>query len=283
MKKYFAATAIFLANLSYAFMPQSGAWSINSESNGKPGRGLVIDAQNGIVAVQMYAYEPNGQPTFFLGVGELKNNIVTVTLNRYSGGRSFGSSPRDAVEAGSPGSVKIRFTSGTAGYVTLPNEEELSISRLNFGYPFEAASLKGIWTMTSMGSDGLLSDAVLLSVQGERTKNGNGVVFTYDGLFGCEHQINGELAGSVVCAKINSSGLLQRGYFFVYSVNDGEGFSFDQYSLSEQLLSVKRLTTDKGVGTGIFFQDASDSDKPHTDLYRRIEEINRNGLFLENN
>lgn len=277
MKKYFAAATIIFANLSYAFMPQSGAWGINSETNGKPGRGLVIDAQNGIVAVQMYAYEPSGQPTFFLGVGELKDNSVTTTLNRYSGGRSFGSSPRDAVEAGSPGKLKIRFTSGVTGYVTLPNEGELAISRLNFGYPFEAASLKGIWSMTSIGSDGIYSDAVLLSVPGERTSNGNGLMSSADGLFGCEHQIKGELAGSVLCAKINSSGALQRGYIFVYSVNDGEGIAFNQYSPAEQMLSVRRLTTDKGVGTGIVYQNTMDEKEPHPELYKKIEEIAQGG------
>src|SRR5256885_6012133 len=56
-KKTLAAAILLGCGLAQAFMPQSGSWVVNSELDGKPGRGMVVDAQNGTVALQMYAYE----------------------------------------------------------------------------------------------------------------------------------------------------------------------------------------------------------------------------------
>ena len=136
-------------------------------------------------------------------------------------------------------------------------EAEKAISRFNFGYPFAASSLRGIWTLTSFGSLGLTSEAVSLTVSGPATSTGNGLMVSSDGLFGCEHQVSGNLVGSVLCVRINSQGQLQRGYVFFYSVNDGEGYFVNSAGtiVTSQGVTVRRLTTPSTVGTGIIFKE----------------------------
>lgn len=256
--KSLVAAALFIgASLAQAFAPQAGTWVVNSELDGKPGRGLAIDVQNDTFVMQMYAYESSGQPTFYLATGKIANDQVSASLIRYTGGRYLGSGPLSGQEAGNAGTVKFRFTSGTTGFVALPGEPEKAISRFNFGYPFAAPSLKGIWSLTSMGSLGLSSEAVNLTMTGSSTSTGNGVVASPDGSFGCEHQVSGSLAGTVLCVKVNAQGQLQRGYWFVYSVNEGEGRLLTASGdLTDQVVSIRRLTTPSGVGTGMMFKDS---------------------------
>ena len=277
-KKWCVALALAGAGVAQAFMPQAGTWVVTSEVNGLPGRGLAIDAQNGTLVVQMYAYEGNGSPTFYLASGALQNDRFNAPLMRYSGGRHFGSGPRSGVEAGSPGSVNIRFTSGTSGFITFPNEPEVAISRFNFGYGFVPASLRGIWTFTSLGSEGLLADVAQLSQPDSASTYGNGLMVSADGLFGCEHQVRGELAGGVLCAKVNSAGQLLRGYYFVYSVNAGEGMSMRGSTGTAQTLIVQRLTTPQGVGTGILYKADGQAAAPHPALAAQIEHLAAQGL-----
>ena len=123
------------------------------------------------------------------------------------------------------GQVSMRFTSGVSGFITLPGEQEVAISRFNFGYPAVASSLRGLWALTSFGSEGVASEVVNMQLQTPATANGNGLMETADRLFGCEHQIRGNLAGGVLCVKVNNYGQLLRSYYFVYSVNEGEGSS----------------------------------------------------------
>lgn len=277
-KKVLAAVALLGAGLVHAFMPQNGTWIVTSELDGKPGRGLAMDAQNGTLVMQMYAYESNGLSSFYLASGALSGNLFSAPLMRYSGGRYFGSAPRSGVEAGTPGNVSIRFTSGTTGFITFPGEPEVAISRFNFGYPFAAPSLQGIWTLTSLGSEGLLADAVQLSVPGSATSTGNGIMASSTGLFGCEHQVSGTLAGGVLCVKISSAGQLLRSYYFVYSVNEGEGKSNAYGTGTDQMLTVQRLTTPQGVGTGIVYKSTADAAPPHPALYSHLSQLAAEGL-----
>jgi len=86
--KKLAAVALFMCTgLVYAFAPQTGTWVVTSEVDGKPGRGFGIDVQNTTLVMQMYAYESNGQPTFYLAVGDVVDNKVTAPLTQYTGGR----------------------------------------------------------------------------------------------------------------------------------------------------------------------------------------------------
>ncbi|TDF27664.1 hypothetical protein EZI45_15330 [Delftia tsuruhatensis] len=279
-KKILAAATLLGCGLAHAFMPSNGTWVVTSELNGKPGRGLAIDAQNGTLVMQMYAYEPSGQPTFYMTSGALTNNRFAAPLIRYKGGRFLGSGPMSGSEDRNMGQVSMRFTSGVSGFITLPGEQEVAISRFNFGYPAVASSLRGIWTMTSIGSEGLQTLGVELTRQTSATSNGNGLMTSGDGLFGCEHQIRGPMAGETLCVWINGSGQVQRSYRFVYSVNDGEGTSSTYGNRPNQRLVVKRLTTPQDVGTGIVYENSAPAEPVYTALHEHIENLSFNAAPL---
>ena len=277
--KKFVAAALFMgAGLVHAFAPQAGTWVVTSEVDGKPGRGFGIDVQNTTLVMQMYAYESNGQSTFYLAVGDVVENRVNVPLTKYTGGRFFGSGARSGAYAGSPGNVNIRFTSGTTGFITFPNEGEVAISRFNFGYGAVADSLRGFWTFSSIGSEGLQSDLVELSTNLGATANGNGLMSNVGETFGCEHQVRGTMAGTVLCVKVSTKGQLLRSYLMVYSVNEGEGYSQASASSAQQMMHVRRLTTPKGVGTGLVFEDAQLGAGGPSALLQHIEHISHFGL-----
>ena len=114
------------------FTPQSGTWVISAELNGQPGRGLGIDVQGNTFAMQMFGYEKNGDATFYTAVGQMQGNTVSAPLVRYTGGRSFGSEPRDAQEDKVLGDVKLSFSNGLQGTLQLPGEPEVAIERYVF-------------------------------------------------------------------------------------------------------------------------------------------------------
>ena len=265
------------AGLVHAFSPQAGTWIVTSEMDGKPGRGFGIDVQNTTLVMQMYAYESSGQPTFYLAVGDVVDNKVTAPLNKYSGGRFFGSGARSGTAAGSAGNVSVRFTSGTTGFITFPNEPEVAISRFNFGYGAVAESLRGFWTLNSIGTEGLQSDLVELTTNIGATANGSGAMANANQTFGCEHQVRGNLAGNVLCVKL-FNGQVVRTYVFVYSVNEGEGYSLASATSTQQMLHIRRLTTPKGVGTGLLYKDAELRTGDASALLQHIEHLSRFGL-----
>ncbi|MEJ5149571.1 hypothetical protein [Comamonas sp. MYb396] len=133
-------TAVLAASLAFShvsswaardFTPQAGTWIISEELDGKPGRGLAIDVQGNTFFMQVFGYEKNGDATFYMATGQMDGNTITAPLNRYSGGRSFGSAARDAVEDGSPGNVTVSFANGLQGTVQFPGEEEVAIQRFH--------------------------------------------------------------------------------------------------------------------------------------------------------
>ena len=277
-KKWVAAALFMGAGLVHAFAPQAGTWVVSSELDGRPGRGLAIDVQNDIFIMQMYAYESTGQATFYLATGKIANDQVSTSLMRYSGGRYLGSGPLSGQEAGNAGTVKFRFTSGTTGFATLPGEPEKAISRYSFGYGAVADSLRGFWTLNSIGSEGLQSDLVELTKNLGASSNGNGLMSDASELFGCEHQVRGALAGNVMCVKINKSGQLLRSYVFVYSVNEGEGYSQASSTSAQQMLQIRRLTTPTGTGTGLVYKDSEIGANNSSLLLQHIEQISTFGL-----
>ena len=272
-KKILAAVAFLACGTAYAFHPQTGTWVVTSELDGKPGRGMALDVQNDTLLMQMYAYENDGRPTFYFSAGQLKDDVYQGALTSYRGGRSFGSEPRSGVEASRPGNVSIRFTSGTTGFITFPGEPEIAISRYNYGYPAVPSSLKGAWALTSLGSEGVLADVIDLVQQASATEGGNGLMVTANGMSGCEHQVRGSLAGTVLCVKINTSGQLLRSYLFTYSINDGEGFSSARGNGAEQLLVVKRLTDSMGKGTGIVYKSEEAEVPVHPALQEQLARV----------
>ena len=253
--KFLAVAAAFCWTSAHAFVPSPGTWVFNDELNGKPGRGLAIDVQNHVVVMQMYAYEKSGEPTFYMGSGNLNNNQVNMPLSRYQGGRYLGSGDRSGVEAGSPGAVKIRFTSGTNGYIQLPGEAEKAISRFEFGYSrSDAASFMGTWSFVGAVSG---TNTVYTEVEdlydniGPSSASGAGVVVNKKLSFACEQQKAGELAGLTLCIRMSTTGAVQRTYVIRWSLHDGEGDLMDKNGNTLGAAFARRLIDGRSNGTGL--------------------------------
>ena len=149
LKKWLLFLALLGVGIAHAFTPQTGAWVIDEELDGKPGRGFTLEVQNATLVMAMYAYETNGHPTFYVGAGAYANGASSLTLQRYAGGSPLGViDPIPAVGAGSPGNVTFQFTSGTKGTMTLPGESPKAITRYEFGYTSFRDSLIGSWVFS---------------------------------------------------------------------------------------------------------------------------------------
>lgn len=140
-------------------VPEPGLWGISSELNGKPGRGMVMDLQASTLFMQMYAYEPDGSPTFRVGMGEFKNGTSTLAMQKVRGGRYFGSGALSGALAGSDGNAQVRFTSTTTGQIRLPGEDWVDMQKLMVGAVSpNPASLLGKWlTLDIFGFAGVVS------------------------------------------------------------------------------------------------------------------------------
>ena len=254
MKRWALAAACVWTS-AHAFVPSAGTWVINEEVNGKPGRGLAMDVQNHVLVMQMYAYEKNGQPTFYMASGALNNQQANLQLGRYEGGRYLGSGDRSGVEAGSPGTVRVRFTSSTTGYIQLPGEGEKAISRFEFGYSRnDAASIMGTWSFVGAvsGTSTTYTEVEDLYTNiGPSSASGAGLVTNKSRTFGCEQQKAGQLAGWTLCIRITSTGALQRGYLIRWSLHDGEGDLLDKNSNPLGAAYARRLIDGRNNFTGL--------------------------------
>lgn len=248
------AAALFGVGVTHAFMPQAGTWIVTSENNGQPGRGFGLDVQNTTLVMQMYGYEANGAPTFYLSAGSIVNDAYTGQMNQYAGGPSLGGAPRSGYETGSAGVVKMRFVSGTKGFITFPGESEKEISRYDFAYSTSPASLKGIWLFSPLNSTTPASDFARLETIGAATSGGTGVIVSTDGRIACEHQVSSSLAGTVLCVRVTTAGKLERGYQFAYSVNEGEGLYINSAGSATSIAVMRRLGNASDTGTGILLK-----------------------------
>ena len=111
------------------FTPQAGTWIVSGELDGKPGRGLAIDVQGNTFFMQVFGYEADGEASFYTATGTMEGSTVTAPLQRWKGGRSFGSGARDATGDGSPGKVSLSFRNGLQGTVQFPGESAVTIER----------------------------------------------------------------------------------------------------------------------------------------------------------
>ncbi|WP_313301133.1 hypothetical protein [Diaphorobacter sp.] len=257
MKKKLLAISLLLGtSLAQAFAPQAGTWVITAENNGQPGRGFGLDVQNSTLVMQMYGYESSGSPTFYLTAGALTNNQYAGPLMQYRNGRFFGSGERNGQEAGNAGTVKMRFVSGTQGFITFPGEAEKEIARFSFAYPAGPDGLKGIWLFSPLDTVTPSADFFRLEQNIGATDGGNGLVMSTNGRVGCEHQTKGTLAGSVLCVRLNASGKLDRGYQMVYSVNEGEGLLLTPSGEPTALAVMRRLGNSTDVGTGVLHKSS---------------------------
>lgn len=129
-----AAVACSLSVPAWAALPDPGMWSIGSELNGKPGRGIQIDRQSGLtVIVTYFGYRTDGSSLFLQAAGALKNGAVFEgELTEFRNGRVLAGSPSDGEPAQVVGPVRIVFDSATTATITLPGEAPQPLTRFRF-------------------------------------------------------------------------------------------------------------------------------------------------------
>ena len=114
-------------------LPTSGAWIIEDENTGKPGRGVFLDVQDDTIIVQTSDYLDTGEPTFHMGVANLKLDdplahlpfaISEMSMLRYADGRYFGSPALSGHEAANAGALHLKFSlkGFGVGDIQLPGE-----------------------------------------------------------------------------------------------------------------------------------------------------------------
>ena len=269
---------------AHAFAPQAGSWVIPSEINGQPGRGFVVDVQNGLFGMQMYGYQSNGQPTFYLAVGPLVNNAVTAPMYSYVGGRYLGSGPRSGTTSGSPGNVSVRFTSSTAGFITLPGEPEVAFSRYEFGYtPGDPNNLMGTWVFTGINTLGGLSylDTPALTTNvGPVLTGGTGMVMNSSKTMGCEQlppTVTGDTEWITLCFVgplniLSFPTAVTRTYQFTWAANEGGGGMFNGSGTTNQGVVLVRKIIDANGNSVAFVRDLPvDADETAAPVQEDLE------------
>lgn len=222
---FFIPVQVFAVTVNLT--PEAGTWYIPSEFDGKPGRGFQLDVQNSTLVMYFYGYNTSGQGKFYLAAGNMSSNSFTGDLGTYSGGASFGSSPKDANYDGSAGKVTLSFDSPTSGTITLPGESAKPIKRYVFGYDLTSPqSLLGVWAGIYIVSSPYAILIKLTHVDATITSgHGSGAALSADGSIGCEIQTSGTLAGGVLCVQSDSSGNLANTFYFAdYSINGAAGY-----------------------------------------------------------
>lgn len=235
---------------AHAFMPASGVWIIDSEENGQPGRGFQIDVENGTVIFYYNGYRADGTSVFYIAFGPMQSNVFTGALREYKSGTTLGGARRNAVEAGSPGSVTLNFSSGTRGAMTLPGEPAKNISKFSFGYPPNPDGLLGSYVFAYATSQGVFGDAYTLTRKISASSEGNGVVVDATGTFGCENITKGTLNGAIVCVEVTGS---QYDDYYAFRMSGDRGTGVGSWSASqfEYPMDVWRTVTASGRTTGL--------------------------------
>ncbi len=110
-----------------AFTPVPGMWWNPTES----GTGYNIQVQRGALVATMFAYAGNGDPMWYLIVGNMANMgagiTTTATLDRYRGGRCASCTYQMPSMMGNDGTMTITFSSPTAATVRLPGGRDTQI------------------------------------------------------------------------------------------------------------------------------------------------------------
>lgn len=270
-----AAAALLTATAAQAFMPAPGLWGMAAELNGAPGRGFQLEVENEVVVLSYYGYRPDGSSVFYSAVGPINNNRFSAPLIEYRSGTSLGSSFRNGVEAGSPGTVTLDFNSGKSGTISLPNEAPQSVVKFGFGYAPTAEGLYGTYLLSYVTSAGVISDfySVVRSL-GTKTANGSGLAVNASGNFGCENLVSGALAGAIVCVEATNS---SNDDYYVFRMSGDRGTGVGTWKAVSQTsaypLFVTRTHSRNGRATGI-----NDSNDATLGIQRAVEQPAPAGL-----
>ncbi|GKS85709.1 hypothetical protein AVMA1855_16175 [Acidovorax sp. SUPP1855] len=115
--------------------PDPGIWGFEGEVDGRPGRSLQIDTQQGRAMVVTYVgYRPDGSSLFLQASGQRAENETAFTgdLHEYRNGPRLGGGLSNGEEASNLGAMHITFDSATTGTVTLPGDTPRRIRRFQY-------------------------------------------------------------------------------------------------------------------------------------------------------
>ena len=126
-----------------AITPVAGVWWDPNQS----GSGYGLDYQNGVLIVQVYSYLAGGAAQWYLGAGNVTNNVFTATLDKYTGGQCVSCAYKAPALAGNDGTIAITFTSPTTADVALPGGGTAHVQRyfLSGGAQPVSAPVAGVW------------------------------------------------------------------------------------------------------------------------------------------
>ncbi|MEO8305144.1 MAG: hypothetical protein ABI724_13580 [Betaproteobacteria bacterium] len=105
--------------------PVGGVWWNPAES----GSGYALDFQGGILLMQVYSYLAGGAAQWYLAAGVVSGNVLTATLDKYTGGQCISCAYRGPSIVGNDGQTTITFTSPTTANVDLPGGRHIQIER----------------------------------------------------------------------------------------------------------------------------------------------------------
>lgn len=210
-----------------------------------------------LLVTTMYAYNAQGAPTFYVGTAPLSaSNTATMNLSEPQGGTCFGCTPTNGRLLSSPGSATFEFTSSTQGFVTLPNETRKAIVKGAITRPSGPNAFRGIWAFSYVIDSTLtVADTPSFSILLPATTNGNGLMASADGKTGCELQISGSLAGSVVCIKNTASPILDKAMLLKQFGDRMDGVWFYRDTLSTQYLFTSHRIAD-ATGSSLMLKRA---------------------------
>ncbi|MEG0973188.1 MAG: hypothetical protein RSD57_00735 [Comamonas sp.] len=187
-------------------IPSNGTWMVANEIDGKPGRGIAIDVQQGLAIAQVFNYSGIGRSTFHMGSDAYGMQETTLTLNRYEGGRAIGGAPASAMLLDSAGEMYLGFYQqddktkrGTrvSGVVQFPRERFAPIVRLALE-PQDTITdrMAGQWLLrfqASQGGAGTVSRLVHLN------QDRGGAIVSDDGEVQCAPVQSIAVSSEVLC------------------------------------------------------------------------------------
>ena len=194
------------------YLPSNGTWVMVDELTGRPGRGVSLDVQGGKMLMQVFGYQPNGQPNFSMGVGDYAadpqapgTSGARFSLQQYRGGRSVGGAAASGQWLRDDGEVEVRV-SGAKGLglaeavVQFPGESAKPMRRISL-QPFQKIEDKlfGEWYIPGSFQDGAPLTVTLNRLDGE-------VATTEDGSVRCKFN------AQVLQGECQKSGSTEKAY-----------------------------------------------------------------------
>ncbi len=112
-----------------AGMPQKGWWWNSSES----GRGYFIEVQGSTMFLATYMYDSTGQAAWYVSNGSMTStSLYTGVLTEFRGGQTLGGPYNAPTTSLNAGTITIQFSSQTAATLTLPNGQQVALTRYSF-------------------------------------------------------------------------------------------------------------------------------------------------------